>query len=227
MTIGKPVPTFEVEAYVPGERTPRPVSLKQFAGSWLVILFYPRDFTFVCPTELQACGELQDAFAAEEAAIIAASTDSYWSHKAWFESHPMLTRVRFPVIADTTQRLSSLHGVLSDDGSASGPHSSSTPTASCVTRRSVTRTSAATRKRRCACCRRYGPGRSAQPPGERASPRYSSVRGQIGSDPLGESRRVTDGTEPTEGSGRQPRPQRPPRRQGQPRARTRWASRTC
>ena len=116
--IGGTAPRFETEAYVPGEGEPRLVAPDDFAGSWLVLFFYPRDFTFVCPTELQAFAELAGAFEAEEAALVAASTDSYWSHKAWFESHPMLAGVRYAVLADSAQRVASAYGVLLEDGSA-------------------------------------------------------------------------------------------------------------
>lgn len=116
--IGRPAPRFEAEAYIPDEGEPRQVALDDFAGSWLVFFFYPRDFTFVCPTELQAFAELAAAFEAEEATLVAASTDSYWSHKAWFESHPLLAGVRYPVLADSAQRVASAYGVLLEDGSA-------------------------------------------------------------------------------------------------------------
>ena len=85
--IAAPAPSFEAEAYVPGEADPQRISLDEYRGSWVVLFFYPRDFTFVCPTELHAFGELHESFADEDATLLAASTDSYWSHKAWFESH--------------------------------------------------------------------------------------------------------------------------------------------
>ena len=116
--IGSPAPPFEAEAYVPGEDEPKHVLLDDFAGSWLVLFFYQRDFTFVCPTELQAFAELAASFETEEAALVAASTDSYWSHKAWFESHPLLAGVRYPVLADSAQRAAAAYDVLLEDGSA-------------------------------------------------------------------------------------------------------------
>jgi len=116
--IAAPAPSFEAEAYVPGEADPRRISLDEYRGSWVVLFFYPRDFTFVCPTELHAFGELREAFADEDATLLAASTDSYWSHKAWFESHPLLDEVAYPIIADTAHQLAEAYGVLLDDGSA-------------------------------------------------------------------------------------------------------------
>jgi alkyl hydroperoxide reductase subunit AhpC len=85
--VGKQVPEIELEAYVPSRSGPERVRFSDCRGSWVVLFFYPRDFTFICPTELQAFAELQSDFAGEDAVLVAASTDSYWSHKAWFESH--------------------------------------------------------------------------------------------------------------------------------------------
>src|SRR5919201_6355362 len=118
LRVGYPAPGFEADAYVPGHQDPSRLALEDYSGSWLVLFFYPRDFTFVCPTELQAFAELADAFGDEDAALVAASTDSYWSHQAWFESHPMLAHVRYPIIADTTHEVAVAYGVLADDGSA-------------------------------------------------------------------------------------------------------------
>ena len=116
--VGSCAPEIAVEAYMPGVAEAAEVSLADYRGSWIVLFFYPRDFTFVCPTELVAFAELSHEFAAEDAAVVAASTDSYWSHRAWFESDPMLTRIAFPVLADTTHALSEAFGVLIADGSA-------------------------------------------------------------------------------------------------------------
>jgi peroxiredoxin (alkyl hydroperoxide reductase subunit C) len=116
--IGAPAPAFDAEAYVRGEGEPCRVSLAGQAGSWVVLFFYPRDFTFVCPTELNAFAQLAPGFADEDAVVIGVSTDSYWSHLAWFETHPLLAEVGYPVLADTTQCIAADYGVLTADGSA-------------------------------------------------------------------------------------------------------------
>jgi len=116
--IAEPAPSFEAEAYVRGEANPCRIALDAYRGSRVVLLFYPRDFTFVCPTELQGFAELQDEFAAEDATLLAASTDSYYTHKAWFESHSLLAGVRYPVLADPSHQLSRAFGVLGEDGAA-------------------------------------------------------------------------------------------------------------
>jgi peroxiredoxin (alkyl hydroperoxide reductase subunit C) len=94
------------------------LSLDAYRGEWVALFFYPRDFTFVCPTELRVLAELQDEFADAGAHVLAASTDSYWSHRAWFGSEPALADVRYPVLADTSLALGGAYGVLGPDGSA-------------------------------------------------------------------------------------------------------------
>jgi alkyl hydroperoxide reductase subunit AhpC len=116
--VGSRVPEIAVEAYVRDQQQPVPMSLPVAGSAWTVLVFYPRDFTFVCPTELHALAQLHDEFLAEEAVLVAASTDSYWSHKAWFDTHPRLFDVRYPVIADPAHTLARAFGVLGADGAA-------------------------------------------------------------------------------------------------------------
>ncbi|MGH6917467.1 MAG: redoxin domain-containing protein, partial [Geminicoccaceae bacterium] len=89
----------------------------QSRGKWLVLFFYPRDFTFICPTEIAAYASMQGQFESE-GAVIGASTDSFYSHKAWFESEDRLRGVGYPVLADTSQHLTRAFGILLDDGAA-------------------------------------------------------------------------------------------------------------
>jgi len=116
LNINQTAPDFQgVKAFHQGEF--KRVSLKDYNGRWLVLFFYPRDFTFVCPTELRGFAKHADEFAALNCDILAASTDSEWSHKNWFERD--LAEVKYPVLADTTQALARAYGVLNEnDGSA-------------------------------------------------------------------------------------------------------------
>jgi peroxiredoxin 2/4 len=114
--IGQPAPDHHVEAYEHGQRSPTSFSLSDHRGRWLVLFFYPRDFTFICPTELAAFAERHEDFLNDRAVVVAASTDSYFTHKAWFESDPRLADVRYPIIADTAHELSRSFGVLTDNG---------------------------------------------------------------------------------------------------------------
>lgn len=116
--IGTQVTSFPVDAYVRGDEDPRQIDLAAERGVWVVLFFYPRDFTFVCPTEIRAFADLEEAFAAEGAIILGASTDSWYVHKAWFEGDPRLRDVAYPILADTSHALSAAFGVLTEDGAA-------------------------------------------------------------------------------------------------------------
>jgi len=116
--VGQLAPVVETEAYVPGLPEPQRISTAEYPGEWVVLVFYPRDFTFVCPTELRGFAELQGDFAIAGARVLAASTDSYWVHKAWFEGDRQLQHVAYPILADSAHRLSTAYGILLDDGAA-------------------------------------------------------------------------------------------------------------
>ena len=116
--VGKTAPEIEAEAYVRGAPGPERFSLAGQRGTWVVLFFYPRDFTFICPTEIAAFAALEPDFIAEHALVVGASTDSYYSHKAWFESDPRLAHVSYRVLADTSHRASHDYGVLLEDGAA-------------------------------------------------------------------------------------------------------------
>lgn len=81
-------------------------------GKWTVLFFWPKDFTFVCPTEITAFGELNDEFEKRNAHILGCSTDSEFVHMAWRESHPGLKNLPFPMIADVKRELTMALGIL-------------------------------------------------------------------------------------------------------------------
>src|SRR3954469_19945525 len=118
MHVGQPAPQIDHDAYEREAPEAIRITSDELAGRWVVLFFYPRDFTFVCPTELAGFAELHDAFESEDATIVGASTDSYYSHAAWFESHRLLGGVEYPVLADTAHDLARAYGVLTGDGSA-------------------------------------------------------------------------------------------------------------
>jgi alkyl hydroperoxide reductase subunit AhpC len=109
--VGAPAPHFAAKAYVAGEF--KDVSLKDYAGKWVCLFFYPLDFTFVCPTEIREFAKHEAAFKEVGCAIVGCSTDSEYSHKAWYERD--LKEVKFPVLADTSLRVSRDYGVLLED----------------------------------------------------------------------------------------------------------------
>lgn len=113
--VGEKAPDFNgIVSYHNGDF--HSVSLKDFKGKWVVLFFYPRDFTFVCPTEIKEFAKLEPDFKKLKGAIIGASTDSEHSHKAWFEKD--LPMVKYPILADTTLRVSSDYNVLGADGAS-------------------------------------------------------------------------------------------------------------
>lgn len=114
--VGTKAPNFAgIKAYHQGKFVD--VSLTDYKGKWLVFFFYPRDFTFICPTELKGFSQHEEEFKTLNCEVLAASTDSEWSHKAWFERD--LADVKYPILADTTQKVSRDYQVLNEqDGSA-------------------------------------------------------------------------------------------------------------
>lgn len=111
--ISKPAPDFsKVPAYQKGKDNVR-ISLSDYRGKWLALFFYPRDFTFICPTELKGFSNAVETFRKMNCEILAASTDSTWCHKAWFERD--LPEVTYPVLADTSLKLARDYQVLDED----------------------------------------------------------------------------------------------------------------
>lgn len=109
--VGQPAASFAGEAYVDGEI--REISLDDYRGRWVVLVFYPLDFTFVCPTELRAFAAVCDALRELGAEVVAISVDSVYAHKAWRERD--LPEVRYPLFSDLTKRIAHDYGVLDEE----------------------------------------------------------------------------------------------------------------
>ena len=112
--IGQETPEWSASAYVNGDS--KTVSSKDFEGKWHVLYWYPLDFTFVCPTEIKGFQALIEEFEDDGIAVVGASTDSFFSHKAWFadrETFP--NEITHPVLADTGHQVSRAFGVLVED----------------------------------------------------------------------------------------------------------------
>ena len=114
LTIGDKFPQFRVKAVVATERGKEFADLteRSFEGTWKVYFFWPKDFTFVCPTEIAAFGQLEREFAERGAQLLGVSTDSEYVHLAWRQQHPDLRNLPFPMIADLKRELSQALGVL-------------------------------------------------------------------------------------------------------------------
>jgi alkyl hydroperoxide reductase subunit AhpC len=112
--IGQPEPAWRALAYEKGEQ--RQLSNQDFKGKWHVLYWYPLDFTFVCPTEIKGFQDLSSEFGDEGVAVIGVSTDSFYSHKAWFGDRKTFPKdITHPVIADTNHAVSRAFGVLKED----------------------------------------------------------------------------------------------------------------
>ncbi len=105
--VGQPAPLFEAEAVIDSEFGT--VRLADYRGKWVVLFFWPLDFTFVCPTEVTAFSKRLDEFKALGAEVVGASIDSKFTHLAWKEK---IGEVDYPMISDITKEISSLYGVL-------------------------------------------------------------------------------------------------------------------
>ncbi len=110
--IDQKAPDFSnVPAFQKGKTDPK-ISLSDYAGKWLCLFFYPRDFTFICPTELKGFSNAVETFRKMNCEILAASTDSTFCHKAWFERD--LANVEYPVLADTSLKIAREYQVLDE-----------------------------------------------------------------------------------------------------------------
>ena len=120
--VGKPAPDFEMASTKNLETLDENVKLSDYKGKWLVLFFYPRDFTFVCPTEITALSDRYEEFTDLDADILGVSTDSEFSHRAWIKtprSENGLGDIKYPLAADTTHQVSRDYGVyLEDKGAA-------------------------------------------------------------------------------------------------------------
>jgi peroxiredoxin (alkyl hydroperoxide reductase subunit C) len=114
LTIADQFPSFSAKAVVGLERGHEFATLSNasFEGKWQVYFFWPKDFTFVCPTEIAAFGKLNGEFADRDAQLLGVSTDSEYVHLAWRNQHPDLKSLPFPMIADVKRELTQALGVL-------------------------------------------------------------------------------------------------------------------
>ena len=116
--VGQPAPDFKMKTTADLEKLSSTASLSDYAGKWLVLFFWPLDFTFVCPTEITALSDRQKEFAELGAEILGVSTDSVYSHRAWIKTprdQHGLGHVNFPLASDHTHTVSADYGVLIED----------------------------------------------------------------------------------------------------------------
>ncbi len=112
--VGQKFPGFKLKATVGMEAKDafQEITDKSYPGKWLVVFFYPKDFTFVCPTEIKAFGDLNSKFKDRDAQVLAASTDNEFVHLAWKQNKEELRNLPFPMLSDIKRELSANLGIL-------------------------------------------------------------------------------------------------------------------
>jgi peroxiredoxin (alkyl hydroperoxide reductase subunit C) len=116
--VGQPAPDFDMASTKDMEKLNQNVKLSDYKGKWLVLLFYPLDFTFVCPTELTTFSDRYEDFEGIGADIIGVSTDSVFSHRAWIKTprdKGGVEDLKYPLAADATKSVARDYGVLIED----------------------------------------------------------------------------------------------------------------
>jgi peroxiredoxin (alkyl hydroperoxide reductase subunit C) len=112
--VGQAFPSFSVTATVSRDKDTafQTITDATYNGKWKVYFFWPKDFTFVCPTEIAAFGKLNGEFAERDAVVLGGSTDSEYVHLAWRNNHEDLKDLPFPMLADVKRELSTALGIL-------------------------------------------------------------------------------------------------------------------
>lgn len=122
LLIGKKAPSFSGTALKGGDATSLgpdngfiDIKNEDYLGKWVCLFFYPLDFTFVCPTEIEEFGKNYEEFRKLNCEVIAASTDSHYSHLAWRTSHPTLRNLPYPMLSDITRTISRNFEILKEE----------------------------------------------------------------------------------------------------------------
>lgn len=113
--VGKQAPDFQAAAVINGEEIVENFSLSQFRGKYVILFFYPKDFTFVCPTELHAFQAKLEEFKSRNVEVIAVSTDTEQSHWGWLQltkDQGGIQGITYPIVADTNKTISHNYDVL-------------------------------------------------------------------------------------------------------------------
>ncbi len=119
--VGQPAPDFDMLSTKDLKTLEERVKLSDYKGKWLILFFYPADFTFVCPTEILALDERYQEFLDLDADVLGVSTDSVHSHRAWIKTprdQNGIGDIQYPLAADFTKEVSARYDVLVEDGTA-------------------------------------------------------------------------------------------------------------
>jgi len=111
--INEKVEDMELEAF--HNEDIKKIHLADYKGKWLILFFYPADFTFVCPTELEEMADLYSEFKKVGAEVLSVSTDTVFTHKAWHDTSDAIKKINFPMVADPTGNLSRMFGAYIEE----------------------------------------------------------------------------------------------------------------
>ncbi|MGI0100487.1 MAG: peroxiredoxin [Candidatus Micrarchaeaceae archaeon] len=111
--IGDKIPDFETDALIGGSI--KKIRLREYLGRWMIFIFYPADFSFVCPTELEDAAKHYDEFKSLDAEVFSVSTDTAFSHMAWHDTSPAIKQIKFPMIADPSAKMCKEFGTYIED----------------------------------------------------------------------------------------------------------------
>lgn len=122
LLVAHPAPFFKGKAVIGGDATVltpdnafKEISINDYKGKWVVLFFYPLDFTVVCPTEIEEFGNHYEEFKKLNCEVISCSTDSHHSHLAWRKSYPTLRNLPYPMLADFTRETSRNYEILKEE----------------------------------------------------------------------------------------------------------------
>jgi NADH-dependent peroxiredoxin subunit C len=114
-SINKLAPLFATQAYHQGET--KNVRLLDYRGKWVILVFYPADFTYICPTELGDLAEKYPEFQQLNAEVLSVSTDTVFVHKAWHDTSATIAKIKFPMLADPTGKICKAYGTyITEEG---------------------------------------------------------------------------------------------------------------
>jgi len=113
-------PDFTLPAYNPKTDDEEKISLENLKGKWVVLFYYPADFTFVCPTELKDMADEEQTFHDLGVEVFAASTDTIYSHRAWVRHEMLMKKFPYKMLADHTTRVAEMYNILDEETGIAG-----------------------------------------------------------------------------------------------------------
>ncbi len=118
--IDNPAPLFDLPAYDPVKDDETRINLEDLKGKWTVLFYYPADFTFVCPTELKDMAEAKSKFDELGVTVLAASTDTVFSHRAWVKHEGLMKNFPYLMLADHNLSTADMYNILDDESGIAG-----------------------------------------------------------------------------------------------------------